>query len=154
MKKIITLMLTLVLALSLAACGGQKEEAAKVDVNALYESYTQHMPQMFFPDEDTMLNFLGVRAEDCAQYKIALCAEGMRADEVWLIEAKDEESFEKLKQLADTRVQAKLDETETYVPDQFLIVQKAEVLTNGRYLALLISPNVEELKAGFQAAFQ
>ena len=49
---------------------------------------------------------------------------------------------------------SKLDETETYVPDQYLIVQKAEVLTNGLYLALLISPDVDTLKAEFEAAFQ
>ena len=78
----------------------------------------------------------------------------MRADEIWLIEAKDDAAMETLTALAQTRIQAKLDETESYVPDQFQIVQKAEVLTNGRYLALLISPDVDTLKAGFEAAFQ
>ena len=59
MKKILSLILALCLLLSLAACGG-KEEAVSVDVNALYESYGQYMPDMFFPDEDTMMNFLGI----------------------------------------------------------------------------------------------
>lgn len=154
MKKVISLLLVLSMVLALTACGGQKEEAKTVDVNALYESCTQYLPEMFFPDEDTLLNFLGIQASDCTQYKIAICAEGLRADEVWLIEAKDEAALETLKELGQTRIQAKLDETETYVPDQYLIVQKAELLTNGLYLALLISPDVETMKAGFEAAFQ
>lgn len=154
MKKVISVLLVLSMVLGLAACGGKKEETKSVDVNALYESYTQYLPEMFFPDEDTLLNFLGIQASDCAQYKVAICAEGLRADEVWLIEAKDETALETLKQLGQTRIQAKLDETETYVPDQYLIVQKAEILTNGLYLALLISPDVETLKAEFEAAFQ
>ena len=154
MKKIISLLLALTLVLSLAACGGKAEEAVHVDVNALYESYSEYMPDVFYPDEDTMMNFLGINAEDCAQYKIAICAEGMRADEVWLIEAKDEAAMERLNQLAQTRIKAKLEETVTYTPDQYVIVEKAELLTNGLYLALFISPDVDALKAGFEAAFQ
>ena len=100
MKKAISVMLVLALMLCLAACGGKTEEAVKIDVNALYESYGQYMPDMFFPDEDTMMNFLGISVEDCAQYKVAICAEGMRADEVWLIEAKDAAALETLQQLA------------------------------------------------------
>ena len=154
MKKLISLMLALALVLSLAACGGKAEEAVSVDVSALYDSYSQQMPDMFYPDEATLMNFLGISVEDCAQYKIAICAEGMRSDEVWLIEAKDEASLETLRQLAETRIQAKLDETITYAPDQYVVIEKAELLTNGLYLALLISPEVETLKAGFEAAFQ
>lgn len=154
MKKILSLMLALSLALSLAACGGKAEEAASVDVNALYESYSQYMPDMFYPDEATLLNFLGISAEDCAQYKIAICAEGMRTDEIWLIEAKDEASLENLRQLAQTRIEAKLDETVSYAPDQYVVVEEAELLVHGLYLALLISPDVDALKAGFEAAFQ
>lgn len=154
MKNIISLLLILAMVLSMAACGGQKEETVSVDVNTLYESYSQYLPEMFYPDEETMLNFLGIKAEDCAQYKIAICAEGLRVDEVWLIEAKDEDSLKTLRQLAQTRIEAKLDETITYVPDQYVIVEKAEVVVNGLYLALLISPEVDALKAGFEAAFQ
>ncbi len=154
MKKGITLLLMVALLLTLAACGGQKEDAVSVDVNALYESYSQYLPEMFYPDEDTLLNFLGIKAEDCAQYKVAICAEGLRADEVWLIEAKDDAALETLRQLAQTRIEAKLDETISYVPDQYVIVEKAELVVHGRYLALLISPDIEALKAGFEAAFQ
>lgn len=153
MKKGITLLLALAMVLTLAACGGQKEEAKTVDVKALYESYSQYLPEMFYPDEDTMLNFLGISVGDCAQYQVAICAEGMRADEVWLIEAKDDAALENLRQLAQTRIEAKLDETISYVPDQYVIVEKAELLVNGRYLALLISPDVDAMKASFEAAF-
>ncbi len=154
MKKIICAILAMCLMLSLAACGNQEEKAVSMDVEAVYEGYQQYLPEMFYPDEATLLNFLGIHAEDCVQYKVAICAEGLRADEVWLIEAKDDAAMQNLTELAQARIQSKLDETETYAPDQFLIVQKAEVLTNGRYLALLISPDVEELKSGFEAAFK
>lgn len=154
MKKVISLMLALALVLTMAACGGKSEEPVSVDVNALYDSYSQYMPDMFYPDEATLLNFVGINVEDCAQYKVAICAEGMRADEVWLIEAKDQTALENLRQLAQTRIQSKLDETVSYAPDQYVVVEKAQLVENGLYLALLISPDVDALKAGFEAAFQ
>lgn len=154
MKKLLSLILALALAVSLASCGGKAEEAVSLDVNALYESYGQYMPDMFFPDEDTMMNFLGINVADCVQYKVAICAEGMRADEVWLMEAKDAAALENLQQLAQTRIEAKLDETVSYAPDQYVVVEKAVVLTQGNYLALLISPDVDALKAEFEAVFQ
>ena len=154
MKKVITMILVLLRALNLAACGGKSAETASVDVNALFESYGQYLPDMFYPDEDTMMNFLGISVEDCAQYKVAICAEGMRADEVWLIEAKNASALEDLRGLAEVRIEAKKDETVSYAPDQYVVVEKAVVLTQGNYLALLISPDVDALKAGFEASFQ
>lgn len=154
MKKVICTILALTMMLTLAACGGKTEDTVSVDVNALYESFSQQMPDMFYPDEDTMMNFLGISLEDCVQYKVAICAEGMRSDEVWLIEAKDADALSNLQQLAQTRIEAKLDETVSYAPDQYVVVEKAVVLTKGNYLALLISPEVDTLKEAFEAAFQ
>ena len=153
MKKLISLFLLLSLLLTMAACG-KKEETKNLDLKALYDGYSQYLPEMFYPDEATLLNFLGIRTEDCSAYQVAVCAEGMRADEIWLIEAKDEAALERLQKLAQPRIQAKLDETQSYVPDQYAIVEKAALLTNGRYLALLISPEVDTLKASFEAAFR
>lgn len=153
MKKMFALILVICLMLTLAACGSSAKQKT-MDAQAVYDSYQQYLPEMFFPDESTLLNFLGIRAEDCAQYKVAICAEGLRVDEVWLIEAKDDAALQHLQELANNRIQVKLDETESYVPDQYPIVQKAQVLTNGRCLALLISPEVDAMKAGFEAAFQ
>lgn len=154
MKKFISLLLIALLVVSLTACGGKTAKAKNVDVNAVFDSVSQHLPEMFYPDEVTMLNFLGIKAEDCKQYKVAVCAEGLRADELWVIEAKDEAAMENLKKMANSRIEAKLDETESYVPDQYVIVQKAAVITNGLYLSLIISPDVDTMKTAVEAAFQ
>ena len=151
MKKLIAFVLAAAMMLSLAACGG-KADTKSVDLNALYESYAQYMPEMFSLDEDTMMNFLGIDAADCANYAVYTCGDGLRADEVWLIEAKDEAALGRLKEMAEARMQAKVNETISYVPDQYVIVEQGVILTNGLYLALLVSPDVEALQAGFEAA--
>lgn len=151
MKRILAIILSALLLLSLAACGGSGT-AKSADLNALYDTLTASMPQMLRMDETTMLNFQGIEIADCAQSAVAICAEGLRTDEIWLIEAKDEAALEKIKTLAEGRLKAKAEETVSYSPDQYAVVEKAKLLTEGNYLFLLVSPDVDTLAAAVEAA--
>lgn len=155
MKRAFAFVLALAMVLTMTACGGEKAEAPKsADLAALYESFTATLPEMILMDGDTRVNFFGIEDADCTQVVTAVCADGLRTDEVWLIEAKDQTALDKLKGLAEARMAAKADETVSYSPDQYKIVEKGVILTEGLYLALLVSPDVDTLKAGFEAAFQ
>ena len=46
-----------------------------------------------------------------------------------------------------------MDETITYNPEQYLVCEQGVVLTEGLYLAFLVSPDVDTFKASFEAAF-
>ncbi|MGN0978644.1 MAG: DUF4358 domain-containing protein [Faecousia sp.] len=155
MKRTFAWILAMALLLGLTGCGGANSQAAEqVDLNGVYEGMEATLPEMFVMDETTMLNYLGIRAEDCQQVVTAVANDGLRADEVWLIEAKDQESLDRLKTLAQTRLEAKADETVLYSPEQYAVVEKAELFTQGMYLVLLVSPDVESLKADVEAAVQ
>lgn len=151
MRKRIAWMLLAVMLVNLAACGGG-EQAKSVDLNAVYEGFQETLPGMLVLDETLMMNLLGIPAEDCTQVVAAICADGLDADEVWLIEAKDSQTLERLKALAVSRLEAKAAETKEYLPDQYLVVKEGLVLTQGNYLALLVSPQVDTLKAAFEDA--
>lgn len=151
MKRKIALIVTFALLLGLTACGGNAS-AEPVDLNAVYEGFQESLPEMLVLDDTLRMNLLGISAEDCTQAVTAVCADGLGADEVWLIEAKDGEALERLKALAETRLEAKAGETENYLPDQYAVVKQAQVVTQGNYLALLVSPQVETLKAAFEDA--
>ena len=73
--------------------------------------------------------------------------DGLRADEVWLIEAKDADSLKQLEALAQSRLERKGEESITYSPEQYEVVQKAEVITAGNYLVVIVSPDVQDLLA-------
>ena len=155
MKKIFAILLCAVMLLSMAACGSEPASAPEkknVDLNALYESFSTSLPEMWVLDEEMMLNMYGIKAEDCTQVITAIVKTGLNADEIWLIEAKDEAALEQLKTLANSRMQAKADETIDYLPDQYVFVEKGVILTEGLYLALIVSPDVDNLKAAFEAA--
>lgn len=151
MKKITALVLAAVLLLGMTACGSEPAKEP-VDLNALYESFGSSLPEMWILDEDMMLNMFGIKTEDCAQVITAIVSTGLNVDEIWLIEAKDTDALNRLKALAESRMTAKADETIDYLPDQYVFVEKGVILTEGLYLALIVSPDVDNLKAAFEEA--
>ena len=151
MKKYIALLLA-VLMLCLAGCGGKDQTKNVIDVQSVYDSMADLLPEMLPMDEAMMLNFCGIKAEQCKQVVVAVCSDGLRADEVWLIEAVDEGALEELKDLADGRLTRKGEESITYSPEQYEVVKKAEVITAGNYLAVLVSPDVDALVKIFNEA--
>lgn len=153
MKRIFALILTGILMLGLVACGGGTAEGTKsVDLTAVYEGMADTLPDMMVMDADSMMNYYGVDSESCKQAVLAICADGLRADEVWLIEAKNEAALKELNALAETRLTAKEEETIDYTPDQYEVVKEAELYTNGLYLVFLVSPEVDTLKSAVDAA--
>lgn len=154
MKNLICLTMALVLVLSLCACGGKQETKAAVDLQKVYESLQAQMPEMQVLDGNVALNLFGVSPDLCEQSITAICADGMLADEVWLIRAKDKAALEKLTELAKARLDAKAEESESYSPDQYAIVKKAETVTSDLYLALLVGPEAAAMKATVEAALK
>lgn len=150
MKKIIAIALTLVLVFA-AGCG-QSGKVAEMDMQAVYDSMIPTMPEMLTMDESMMLNFCGIKAENCKQAVVAVCSDGLRADEIWLIEANDATALKELQELAEGRLTRKGEESITYSPEQYEIVQKAQVITAGNYLAVIVSPDVDALADIFNAA--
>lgn len=152
MKRLIALALVLVM-LCLAGCGGKDSGSdIQMDVKSVYDSMAAVMPEMLVMDEMMMLNFCGIEAEMCEQAVVSVCFDGLRADEVWLIEAKDADSLKQLQTLAQSRLERKGEESITYSPEQYEVVQAAEVITAGNYLAVIVSPDVTELVAIFNEA--
>lgn len=151
MKCGISLLLALVLMLGLTACGGGN--AKEVNMEELYHQVLETMPEMILiEDADMRLNLMGIQEDDCVQVVTAVCADGLRTDEVWLIEAKDAAALERIAAMAENRLFAKGEESITYSPEQYAIVQKAVTVTEGLYFALVVSPDVDALKATVEAA--
>lgn len=159
MKRLTAIIILTAMVLTLAACGSKAPAETKapegpVDLAALYEKLTAKMAPMVQLDETMMLNFYGIAAADCQQAVVAICEDGMKADEVWLLQAKDADAEKNLAELADLRLKSKADETESYAPDQYAVVQKAELIQRGGYIVMLVSPDVAELKTIVDSAIR
>ena len=151
MKKMIALVLA-VMMLCLTGCGKDAGADVQMDVQSVYDSMVPVLPEMLPMDEMMMLNFCGIQADMCQQAVVSVCFDGLRADEIWLIEAKDADTLKELEALAQSRLTRKGEESITYSPEQYEVVQAAEVITAGNYLAVIVSPDVQDLVEIFNQA--
>lgn len=149
MKNLLCLILVAVMLLALTACGGaapaETAATAPAHLEDLYAQMEEKLPEMILMDDDMMYNFCGIDPEKCAQAVAAVASNGMQTDEIWLIELNSEEDMDALAELANTRLRMKAEETESYAPDQYAVVQEAKLLRSGPYLALIVTPEAEAL---------
>ena len=151
MKKLICAALAVVLLLSLAGCEGA---SVKMDMQAVYTDICKsvQVPEMLELNEDLMLDYCGIRAEDVSQAMVLICADSLRTDEIWLLEAVDAKAASRLMELAEKRLNKKGEESVTYSPEQYKVVEKAQLIQAGNCVALLVSPDSEAMAQVFNQA--
>lgn len=151
MKKIarsVTLLsLALLMLLGISACGGGKQAAADLDVKAVMADMLAKYPIQdgMELNESDMLNFYGIQAEDMEAFAADLAADGITANEIVLVKAKDEDSAKNVETKLQSRLDARRNELNGYLPDQYEIVEKSEVKRDGVYVRLIISPQQDQL---------
>lgn len=151
MKKLVCVLLGLVLLLGIAGC---QSEAVNMDMPAVYADIcgAVQVPQMLELNESLMLDYCGIKAEDVKQAVVVICADSLRTDEVWLLEAVDADAASRLMTLAENRLTKKGEESITYSPEQYKVVEKAQLIQKGNCIALLVSPDSEAMAQVFNQA--
>lgn len=145
MKKTVILILAAAMLLTLCACGGKSE--AKIDIETVWTEIdkTVSHPELYRVSAEKAENHYGVAEADCVSAIIAICSDNLLADEIWLVEAKDEAAAKRVYEAAEYRLKEKAEETESYLPEQYKVVKAAKLVRNGNYVALFISPDAESM---------
>lgn len=164
MKKLISLCLIFVLVLSFTACDSFSSELdstvtlpsdmppaatlageIKPITMPVEDIYTRlgeliNLPAMIRLDSGMMLDYCGIQPAKVKQAYVAICEDSLRTDEIWMLEATDAAAAQELIKLAETRLSRKGEESKTYSPEQYAVVEKAVILQNGNHVILLVSP--------------
>ena len=80
------------------------------------------------------------------------CEDGLRIDEIWLVETKDENEAKRIEEMAKKRVEQLMQETENYLPDQYAVAKQAEIMRKGKLIALFLSPDAAKMASLFKNA--
>ena len=137
--------LLFLLVVTLTACDAPAEV---LDLHQEYAALTAaaELPQMLALDKPAMESFCGLAQSLLSQGLVYICADSLRTDEIWLLEAKDKKALEQIKSLANARLEQKAAESAGYSPQQYAVVQQAVMLEQGQYFALLVSPHAAALR--------
>ncbi|NLM87050.1 MAG: DUF4358 domain-containing protein [Clostridiales bacterium] len=137
------------LVMVLSSCTTQKKQG---DLNAVYQALeeTGVLPDMLALSEEEALDFLGLETAGIQDSVLMISEDSLLADEVLLLRMKDKAAADTAKTLLDQRMKQKGDEARTYSPEQYAIIQRGRVLRQGLSLALLVSPQVDQLVKAYE----
>ncbi len=149
MKRAIWLVgLLAALCLCLTACGGE-EKTADLDVHEALAAMLEEAPieEAMELTEADMLNFYGIEADQMDDFAAALCAVGIKADELVIVKAADEDSAAAVEALLQQRIENRKSEFQNYIPEEYEVLTHGTVARNGVYVRLIVSPQYEALEA-------
>jgi len=163
MKKFLSIVLSLVMVMSLAACGGNSAEkddsAAKEapDLTKYYEDFMASLgegnaPMMMNLNEDESLVeglFPGLAGYELKQSVLQAAAIGAVAFEFALVECANEGDVEAVKGILQARIDNQINGGAFY-PETTAAWEKAELIVNGNVVALIVAG---EQQADAVAAF-
>ncbi len=177
MKRFTTLvavLLTLVMALSLAACGGSEdpapagnpddtkteqsgtqEPAAAVDLTALREKMVTDfaLTDVLPVETDALETIYGITADQVKSSASCNAASGAAfPQEIVMIEAVDETAAAAVAEKLENRLSAIAEQAASYDPDSLALAEKCKVVTDGVYVGMFFSSHYDDMVAAFQAA--
>lgn len=150
-KKNWLVLLGILVVLGLAGCGNSETETEEpVESKTLEEVYTQmieeaELPEMLRLEDDYITNYYGAELDTLEEYVFAVPEDALLAETIIMVKMKEGESTDAVKKLLENLIKQKKLELENYLPEQYKIVEKSEIVTTGDYIYLLISSKQEAL---------
>ena len=150
--KLIAVLLTVLAMILLTACGaGDETPAPKKDVT-LTEVFSKMEEQASFPGEmvklgdEDLLNTFGFEASSFSEYVFAVCEDALLAETVLLIKVNEGTDTGAIRETMNRYIEDQTMMFNSYVPDQGKVAEDAVVVEKGRYICLLMSSKVKDLK--------
>ena len=111
-------------------------------------------PEMLELNERVITGYLGLKPEDYRDGRFYLCANNLKADEIWLVELEDEAAANAMRDLAQERIEVKADTYEKYLPEESAISRRGIAVAKGNYVGLFVSPDAERMRDIFLSALE
>ena len=152
--RLFALILSGVIALSLlTACGGKKTETKDVDLSQLWSSMEEglELPMMMELDDDALDFLYGMDAADLESYVGRIPMMNVHATEFFMAKVKDGK-MDDVKAALEARQAALEQQWSMYLPDQYALVQNAQLVINGNYVLFCISEEADSVVSLFNDA--
>ena len=155
MKIVASALACALLAVGTAACSGgnsgkqpdPEQLAADIQASGTYSD-------MVAVEADRLDDFYDLDAESIETFSLYICGSGGFPDEVAIFKMKDDSGAAAAKTAVEARVETLKGEFENYRPEQMPKLDNSEVLTQGRYVALIIGSDAAAGAQVFKNSFK
>ncbi len=132
-----------------AETAAEPSSAASVTPASIYAAVGNQvaLPSMIEGDDNFISNYYGINPADLDGYVFASAEDPTLADSVIIMKAKSGDGAERIVAALNTVIEQKAVEMENYLPEQYAIVAKSSVKTEGDYIYLVISAEADNIES-------
>lgn len=155
MKRVSLFLLLLATALFLWT-GCAKSPPKEADLPAVMETMKQKITNTQMMDlstKDLKPNF-GIDEKDVKQFAAYVDSTGTKGDEILLFEGTDDGAAGRIEEKLNDRHHQKEIEMKNYLPEEYAMLQKCKVERDGNFIAMIVSPQQEDLKQIYHNALK
>lgn len=151
MRKFTGMLLALLLALSLTACGGENKT---MDIAAVKESIIQDLGVEGPLDlaTDRLTDLYDIDTADIKNSASFITMGGSFPDEIVIIEAADANAASRVEEKLEARLAEVMNQSQNYDAENYALLEKCKVQKTGNYVALFISAQNTEMQKIFENA--
>ncbi len=158
MKRFASLALAvLFLGLALTGCGQRSVGPQKQpDVTELADTMlaaTTLTDELMEISPEVIANLYEVDSDEIEAFRVYASTGGSTAEEIAVFKATKQESVSYIETMINIRLADLTFNFENYVPEEVFKIEKAEILKNGLYVALVIADDPQPAKQTFEKAF-
>lgn len=152
MKRLFTVLLTLMLLLSMTACGGSK--TVTVDIVKVKETILTDLEVVDPLDlpAERLQDLYGITPDLVKSAACFITLAGAFPDEIIMVEAVDANAAKTVAEKLEARLADVKNQAQNYDADSFALLEKCKVRTTGVYVTLFISAKSSEMQNIFDAA--
>ena len=110
-------------------------------------------PDMIELNDRTINSYLGLLPEEYLDGRFYLCANNLKADEIWIVEVGSEAAVQDMLNEAQKRIEVKAVSYDKYLPEESEISRRGIAVSKGNYVALFISPDALKMQEIFLSSF-
>lgn len=148
--KLSTLILALIMSVMLCSCNISLDGSTQEDMSLVEQIVADiqkecELPEMVKVSEDQLAQYYNIDKSDVANFSAYVSSDSMTKDEIILIEALTESEACTIRDRLTEHRQNLLEESEEYLPDEYEMIEKCEVVKDGIYIRLFISNNADKM---------
>lgn len=113
-----------------------------VDISNMVESDSDKLEKLYDIDIDKVDNF-----------KLYTAKTNIEANELLILKVKNEEDIGDIKEDINDRIESQTNSFKDYLPDEYFLIEKHVLKSNGNYIIFIISEEAEKIESLFDKSF-
>ncbi|WP_077367090.1 DUF4358 domain-containing protein [Anaerosalibacter sp. Marseille-P3206] len=156
-KNAFTLMGIVVIVFTLlTGCSSKNTTAKEPSIDEIDQNIKEavDISNMVESDSDKLEKLYDIDIEEVEDFKLYTAKTNIEANELLLLKVKEEKDIEDIKEDIKDRIETQSSSFKDYLPDEYYLIEKNILKSNGNYIIFVISEEAEKIENIFDESFK